>query len=279
MRRLYTLSFIILLSVCIRAQVPTATIVPLSGQSCTDRPLTFSVSASNSPTSYKWSVAPVRGLVSFSDLNSPTLSVTFSNTSTYSVFVAVSNSAGTSATYTTVSISRSAKASFNATFNDVGFPNELVLTNYSSHSLKNYWSFSDAAVPDSAFNTSKNYTTGGSYTVTLLAVGNKGCNDVSTYAFRISDSSSVVLPNVFTPNGDDINDVYRPITRGVRTLNAWVYNRYGILVTSWDKVRGAWDGHTTSGEECAAGEYVVIVEAVGFDGKEYKLKSSITLAR
>lgn len=280
MRNLYTLAFIILFSVCAQAQgVPVATIVPAPSFHCTDRPSTFSVSAVNDPLSYTWSVAPVKGLVSHTDLNSPTLSVTFSNASTYSVFLTVSNSSGSSSTFTTVTVNRSARASFNASLSNAGFPNELTLTNYSAHSLKNYWTFSDAAAADSSFSTVKNYTASGSYTVSLLALGTKGCNDISTYAFRISDSSSVVLPNIFSPNGDDVNDVYRPLTRGIRVLNAWVYNRYGIIITSWNQIRGAWDGHTTSGEECAAGEYVVIVEAIGFDGREYKLKSTITLVR
>jgi gliding motility-associated-like protein len=280
MRNLYTLFFISVFSICAKAQgVPTATIVQASTIHCTDVSSTFSASTANNPSSYSWAIAPVRGLVAYSDLNSPTLSVTFSNTTTYTVFLTVSNNAGTTVSYTTVTVNRSAKASFNATFADAGFPNELALTNYSGHSLKNYWIFNDSAIPDSSVNTVKSYTASGSYMVKLVAIGSKGCNDTSAYAFRISDSSSVVLPNVFSPNGDDVNDAYRPITRGIRVLNAWVYNRYGIIITSWDKVRGAWDGHTTSGEECSAGEYVIIVEALGFDNKEYKLKSTITLVR
>jgi gliding motility-associated-like protein len=172
-----------------------------------------------------------------------------------------------------------AKASFNASFSNNGYPADLLLTNYSSNSVKTYWQFNDVALPDSATNTVKRYTQSGSYKVSLVAFGNKGCNDTSDYMFRISDSSSVVLPNIFSPNGDDANDVYRPITTGISLLNAWVYNRDGLLVSSWDKVRGGWDGHTTAGEECDAGTYFIILEAIGFDSKDYKLKSTITLVR
>lgn len=268
---------------CAKAQVaPTASIVSTSTNHCTDFPVTFSAATNGSTNSFTWAVVPVKGLVSYSDLNSSTLSLTFYKTTTYTVFLNIRNETGSTAiTYTTVSLDKSAKSSFNASFNSVGYPTQLILTNYSSYSLKNYWKFSDVitATPDSSVNTTKEYPLSGNYTVTLISLGEKGCDASSSYSFRISDSSSVILPNVFTPNGDGANDVYRPISRGITELNVWIYNRYGILISSWDKVKGSWDGHTTSGEECSDGVYFVVLEAKGFDGKDFKLKDRITLIR
>ena len=48
---------------------------------------------------------------------------------------------------------------------------------------------------------------------------------------------------------------------------------------NWNGIKGGWDGYTTSGIECPAGVYHYIVEAKGFDGKDYKLKSNLTLIR
>ena len=62
-------------------------------------------------------------------------------------------------------------------------------------------------------------------------------------------------------------------------MNVSIFNRYGTIIISWDRVSGFWDGHTTSGERCEAGVYFVILEATGFDGKSYKLKQSLTLVR
>jgi len=160
-----------------------------------------------------------------------------------------------------------------------GHPNQLSLTNYSTNSLKNYWIYSGDGLKDSSAFVIKDYPSSGSYTVTLAALGKNDCNDTLSYAFRISDSSGVTLPNVFTPNEDGVNDIYKPVTKGITVLNAYVYNRYGTLITSWDRVNGFWDGSTTSGLECGTGEYFIILEATGFDGKSYKLKSSITLIR
>jgi hypothetical protein len=58
-----------------------------------------------------------------------------------------------------------------------------------------------------------------------------------------------------------------------------VYTRFGNFVYGWDTVNGFWDGHTTSGMACENGTYFYVIEATGFDGKSYKLKSFLTLIR
>jgi gliding motility-associated-like protein len=162
----------------------------------------------------------------------------------------------------------------------VGFPNELVLTNYSTNSLSNQWLFNDDFTANTtSLNTIKNYSVSGSYSVTLITYGNLGCNDTSHYDFRIADSSGITLPTIFSPNGDNINDIFKPITKGISAINVSIFNRYGTILISWDRVNSTWDGHTTSGERCEAGVYFVVVEAKGFDGRSYSLKHSLTLVR
>lgn len=280
MRRLFTVFIISLLAMNARAQVAAgATIVTNTTLFCTGTPITYSLSSAAQGLSYSWSVIPSKGLSSYTDLNNSDITLTFSGIVTYTVSCTITDDSGASRTiHTTVTPARSAIASFNASLNAVGFPTQLVLTNYSSYSLKHYWRFNDNSV-DSSENVIRDYTAGGSYSVTLFVLGSKGCNDSSSYRFRISDSSSISLPNVFTPNGDGVNDVYIPVTRGIASLKAWVYNRNGILVCTWDKPKGGWDGHSTSGEECSDGVYMVAVDAFGFDGKAYHLKGTITLIR
>jgi gliding motility-associated-like protein len=282
MRNFYTATLILVLSTCLKAQVaPTATIAESSTLFCTGVPVDLYAVPANttSSMSYTWSVFPNKGFTAIADLNTPTLNLTFTSSSAYTFSLTASNGTTVTTVSRTFFVNRSAKASFNAKFDGVGYPTQLTLTNYSGNFLKSYWKFNDKLEPDTLFNTSREYASGGSYTVTLYATGVNNCNDSSVYTFRISDSSSVVLPNVFTPNGDDANDVYRPITTGIKSLKAWVFNRNGNLVANWDQVRGSWDGHTTSGEVCSEGTYAIVVEALGFDGREYKLKGFITLAR
>ena len=280
MRNLLKITLGVFLCFGAKAQVaPTSTILSLGSLKCTSIPCTFSASTSPSVLSYTWSILPSKGYSSISDLNKNTVNFTFTANLTYTLSLSVSDGTLSSSTQTIISINKLPKSAFNASLNASGFPNQLILTNFSSNASSYSWVYSDESVGDSSANAVKNYSAPGNYNVALIARGLKGCNDTSHYAFELPKTSSIVLPNIFTPNNDNVNEIYRPFVVGISNLNARVYNRYGLIVASWDKVNGFWDGYTTSGEECSAGQYFIVVEALGFDGQSYKLKAGITLMR
>ncbi len=280
MNRFLQTVFLSFICISTFAQVPTATIVSPSTTLCSGTSLTFTTQTSNAPTGFSWSISPSKSVTILPDLSSSSITFTFPAGGSYVISLMASNATGTSVTTSTVFVTRSANATFNASLTGVGFPNQLVLTNYSTGSISNQWLFNDdPSVNTTSLNAVKDYTVSGSYSVTLIAYGNSGCNDTASYALRIADSSGVTLPTVFSPNGDGINEIFKPIAKGISSMNVWIYNRYGTIIIKWDRVNGSWDGHTTSGERCEAGVYFVIVEASGFDGKSYKLKHSLTLVR
>jgi gliding motility-associated-like protein len=278
MGRFYRLTAILLISARISGQGTfTAAITTNATKFCTGREIAFSVSASSEPLKYTWSVFPDRSVILPSP-GSPTVSMNFATALNYTVSVVVTSDTETVTASRVISVSRSALASFNASLSDAGYPTRLDLTNYSTNITDSYWLFNDGSV-DSSFNATRYFNSSGSHKVTLFALGKNGCDDTLDYSFRISDSSSVVIPNVFTPNYDGVNDVYMPLVRGISNLNVWIYNRDGVLVSTWNKVNGYWDGHTTGGEECNQGSYFVVLDAVGFDGRNYKLKGNFILLR
>lgn len=92
------------------------------------------------------------------------------------------------------------------------------------------------------------------------------------------------VPNVFTPNGDGINDEFRVAYRSLKSFNIWIYNRWGRLVyKSTDPGRG-WDGRI-NGREAAVGTYYYVINAYGSDtdyrGRpmHYKLSGDCNLLR
>lgn len=279
MNNFLKLGLLLLFTVCARAQSPTATIVVPSNTVCTGSAVTFSAITTNTPTSFSWLIVPSTSVTVLPDAISPFISLTFGKPGAYTASLTVSNSTGTFTTTRLINVTQSANASFNASLTAAGYPTQLTLTNFSTGSIKNYWIFSDVSAKDSSVNTVKNYTASGAYTVSLVALGSNGCNDTAYYSFRIADSSGITAPTIFTPNNDNVNDIFRPIARGIKTMNVWVYNRYGTFITSWDKVNGFWDGYTTSGEPCQDGVYFYVIEATGFDGKTYKIKNNLTLIR
>lgn len=272
--------FLLLVATLIgRAQTPTATITSVSSTICSGRPVTFTTSTSNSPTSFSWSVSPASGAVINLGTTNDFCSITFTNSGVFVITLNVANSTTNSVSSLTVSVNKSALAAFNASLVTAGFPNQLVLTNYSKSFTSTKWLYSDDSNADLNFNTVKNYTLSGSYSTTLVALANFGCNDSLVYRLRLEDSSGIRLPNIFTPNDDGANDVYKPIAKGMKELNFKIFNRYGTIIFEGDKRNSFWDGYTTSGLPCSAGVYFCICNAVGFDGKTYELKANVTLVR
>jgi gliding motility-associated-like protein len=73
------------------------------------------------------------------------------------------------------------------------------------------------------------------------------------------EQDSVILPNIFTPNSDNINDLYDVGLKSVRQFNLQIYNRWGAEVFSSGGSSVMWDG-TSNGRYCPDGVYFVVLE-------------------
>ena len=81
----------------------------------------------------------------------------------------------------------------------------------------------------------------GCYAVTAV----DSFNNESRFSVRICVDNCVdyVLPNVFTPNGDGLNDIFRPSNYAfVEKVDMKIYNRWGILVFQTEDPDINWDG-------------------------------------
>jgi gliding motility-associated-like protein len=125
-------------------------------------------------------------------------------------------------------------------------------------------------------NNSPLYTTSGGFmmgeTITITMVSNEVCALPDTVQdFMIIDCPQIEIPNVFTPNGDGINDLFRVNLSG-RALEGFkiqIYDRWGILMFSSNSINYKWDGRTTSGQEVKDGTYFYVVELNGTVYKGY----------
>ncbi len=91
----------------------------------------------------------------------------------------------------------------------------------------------------------------------------------------------VMLPNTFTPNGDGINDVFRPfIYRHIRSVECQIYDRWGLLIHESRDIDRLWDG-TYRGQPAPEGTYFFLFRAV-LDTREerpFQKAGAITLLR
>ena len=87
------------------------------------------------------------------------------------------------------------------------------------------------------------------------------------------------VPTAFTPNGDGLNDILRPIMAGMKKLEYFtVYNRWGQEVFSTSVGGKGWDG-SFQGKPQTSETYIWVVKAVDYKGSVYFRKGTVTLIR
>jgi len=87
--------------------------------------------------------------------------------------------------------------------------------------------------------------------------------------------TSVTIPNIFTPDGDGINDVFRIQTVGYDQLTCTIFNRHGEPVYRFYGLNGTWDGFTHAGVKVTAGVYFVLLEVSLSDGSSETRQGTI----
>ena len=235
--------------------------------SCLNNDGTASVSTAGTGYSYLWS-------------NGETTAVA-SGLSSGTYFVSVIDGAGCQVIASTnVEESSVVVADFSYTQNQDMVPSEFVFTNLSTNALVYSWVFGNGETSTET-NPTTTYNESGEYEITLYAYADSSmnCFDSITVSMELFGNSSLIIPIVFSPNDDGINDLYRVEAQFIETFKATILNRWGTELYSWDRVNSTWDGRTYSGVIVPDGTYFILVEAVGIDGVEYSAQKSVTLLR
>jgi gliding motility-associated-like protein len=68
---------------------------------------------------------------------------------------------------------------------------------------------------------------------------------------------SIFFPNAFTPNGDGLNEVFRPVYEGILRYSLFVYSRWGQEIFRTSDPEEGWDG-TLNGNACPGDVYVFV---------------------
>lgn len=127
-----------------------------------------------------------------------------------------------------------------------------------------FWNFGDPNSGSSNTSNQQNpnhqYSGGGTYIVTLIVTNQNGCTDTITTVIVVPEA--ILIPNVFSPDGDGYNDEFYIPNSGMEDFHIQIYNRWGTLLfeTTADEIR--WDGRSTSGVMLSDGTYYYILKAI-----------------
>ena len=134
---------------------------------------------------------------------------------------------------------------------------------------------------DNNFNAKIEFKDSGDYIISLIVIDSIGCTDTSSLNIKSIIKGSLFIPNVFTPNGDNVNDQFEvSYTQNYFShLNMKIYNRWGqqLYETSTPTIIW-WDGNYMS-NPCSGGVYFYILEATNIINETNKYHGTVTLLR
>ena len=104
--------------------------------------------------------------------------------------------------------------------------------------------------------------------------------DSVTYSntIRIDFNSFVNFPNVFTPNGDNLNDTYGVESKFIKKFEMIIFNRWGEGVFQTNDIHARWDGRYRNGF-VPSGEYTMKIVATDQRNRKYVFTEMIKLMR
>ncbi len=155
---------------------------------------------------------------------------------------------------------------------------------YSKNPIKEYY-----WTPDEYFdypnNRKQTISLSNSVNITVEAVDDHGCSDVSDLWIRVKELPDVFIPNIFSPNNDDINDYfYMKSGAGVKNiLKLMIYDRWGNKMYEKQNLRqnvsiDGWDGKC-NGREVLSGVYVYRFVIELNNGEIINLTGDVTLTK
>ncbi len=254
---------------------PTISVNATNTSGCADLLVNFTdvVTPASSSVSYNF------GDGGIANTNNP--SHNYTATGNYTVTATASNTLlGCSFTYTlptVINVISTPVADFSI---DEGSPvtvgTIVNFTNLSSNGILYGWDFGNGTNAISQ-NGSTVYADTGSYCVTLLAT-NATCTNTITKCLEVVTEATLIIPNVFTPNGDGANEVFKVSGSGIKSLNCAIYDRWGIKLYEWDGVNGFWDGNVKTGV-APAGTYFYIINYSDAKGETTTEKGFLNLFR
>jgi gliding motility-associated-like protein len=110
----------------------------------------------------------------------------------------------------------------------------------------------------------------------MTSISEEGCEDSVTVEEDIYvEPSKLDIPNVFSPNGDNMNDIWVFKHQSLKRCKITVVDRTGKVVYkikindiySWD----GWNGNMhESNRRAPEGQYVYVIDATGYDGQEFR---------
>ena len=228
----------------LKIQPPDLGIIASEPSGCAPLDVNFEEVNINNAISYEWNFGgPDMNNTSFS----PTPNETFDTPGAYNVsltIVDVDSCVYYLSSESLINAWDSPIADFDVNPNFVYISHPTVeLTNLSEDAFRTYWLF-DNGDTSNVENPTYTFDSTGVHPITLMAINTHGCVDYMTKEVRVQDEYTFFMPNVFSPDNDNINDDFGPVGIGMSEDDFVfrIYDRWGEPIFETNDLHERWDG-------------------------------------
>ncbi|MFQ3333083.1 MAG: gliding motility-associated-like protein [Thalassomonas sp.] len=137
-----------------------------------------------------------------------------------------------------------------------------------------YWWYNDN---DSLLSEDEYLIADSSLTTYIIVETDKGCIGTSTNAIvQFIPRVELYIPNTFTPNGDEHNDLFVIIGNEISSFNMAIMNRWGKELYRTNNIDKFWDGRF-EGKIVQQGTYTYSIEIIGEDKRAFSKTGTINV--
>lgn len=129
-----------------------------------------------------------------------------------------------------------------------------------------------------AMQTSYTYPDTGRYSISQIVTTQHGCKDTISGTLEVNPHYTLYIPGAFTPNNDDLNEVWVPQGESIAEFSMTIYNRWDMEIFYSGSLNLGWDG-TFNGTQVQQGVYIYHMEVIDILGVPHIYRGTFTLRR
>lgn len=244
----YPITFTLTQNGCTEAYTDSITVHPqpqaifnvLTDVFCVLNPVSFvDSSISSTPLTYLWDF----GNGTTSTLPNPVVEYAQQGVYTPSLVVTSQNNCSDSFIFPqALDVEESPIAGFSLSHSVLSsFDAKLVFTDQSSFATNCTIFWGDGTFTSNC-DTSHQYSSPGYYTVMQVVENQLGCADTAILEVEVESEFVFWIPNAFTPDKNNLNDVFKPTVFGVRDYTFSIFDRWGVKIFETSDFTQGWDG-------------------------------------
>ncbi len=239
---------------------------------------------------YEWTVTNEQNVVVFTSTEmNPTL--TLQARGIYTVKLVVQTSGGCSDSLIQVnyiSVYPQPHANFNYGLVSLGidgggtynFVNTTDIGSFNvNDNLEWTWNYGDGE-ESNEFDGPHDYVQSGIYTIHLSVGTESGCSDETSQTIRIPTPYYFYVPNAFSPNGDGINETFKPYGYGFNAekYEFMIFERTGRLIFRTTNYEQGWNGKD-NGKLVPFASYVYVIRTENMEGEPKEYMGTVTVVQ